>query len=109
MANAVQRWRGLDYVNENPSTKDNQIARAHQYGYLNRGNHQKLREIEAAQDAGFKALAEQLDSLKPGLAKAVTDAMDSARSEQVKITAAEVAEQLEVDSRITAKADKEED
>jgi hypothetical protein len=101
--------RGCDYVNENPCTNDAKLTRAHRNGYLNRGNHHKLREIEAAQDAGFKALDEQLDSLKSGLAKAVTDPVDKARNEQVQVTAREVAEQLEGDARITAIGDEEED
>ena len=27
------RWRGLDYVNDNPNSKDHQLARAHEYSF----------------------------------------------------------------------------
>jgi hypothetical protein len=65
----------------------------------------ETREVNAGMEAGFKALAEQLDSLKPGLSKVVTKAFDDAREKQVSITAAEVAEQLKAETELSVRED----
>lgn len=70
-------------------------------------------EIKAMVSSGITELAEQLDSLKPGLAAAVKDAVAEAaeevRREQVEISAREVAEELEVTARAAAQDEEEEE
>lgn len=69
-------------------------------------------EIKAMVTSGITALADQLDSLKPGLAaavkEAVAEAAEEVRREQVEISAQEVAEELEVTAR-AAQEDEEQD
>lgn len=69
-------------------------------------------EILAVVESGFAAMAEHLDSLKPGLAEAVkgavSEAAEKVRREQVEISAQEVAEELEITAR-AAEQDEEEE
>ena len=87
------RFRGLDYVNENPATKDAQLARAHQYAFEAR---REAREANAKLDALADVLSEAVsDSVREAFKAKIEDI----KAESAKVQAADVAAELEVSVR----------
>lgn len=93
LAGRLWRTRGLDYVNENPSTKDNQLARAHQYAMAAA---QRSREANEKIDAVADAVAELVGQIDTNTRKALEDKLASIRTESARLSAEEVAAELEV-------------
>ena len=92
------QFRGLDYVNEKPTTKNAQIARAHQYAMDAR---REAREANAKLDALADVLSEAVsDSVREAFKAKIEDI----KAESAKVQAADVAAELEV-----AVKDEEED
>src|SRR5690606_35875817 len=61
------RWRGLDYVNEKPNSKDHQLAKAHEYSYeamkLGRRNADKIDALlDAYEGLDSESIRQRIDA-----------------------------------------------
>lgn len=91
-------YRGTDHVNpDSPTTKDFQLSRAYQYAAQARS---EIRELKAM----VKALAKGQDDLQGGQSK-LLEAVENAERDAVKVSAAEVAAELEAETKLNVKED----
>lgn len=94
LAERVWMFRGLDYLNDSPTTQQAKLSRAHQYSFQARS---EVRELKAM----VKALAKAQDE---GHGK-ILDAVENAERDAIKVTAAEVAAELEAETKLNVKED----
>lgn len=86
LSRKVWRWRGLDYVNDKPNSKDHQIARAHEYSFeglkLGRRIDSKLETLlDAQQGMDAAAIKQRIDARADAIEAQIT--ADAQRREEI--------------------------